>query len=83
MKLITILLLTYILVGCQTASTALDSAQSIRDKIAQKETDIAVQRLCSSNFDIIRAKYGNTDKEWAAILTICGSGKNSTSRTVE
>jgi len=66
--------------GCQTASVALDGAQAIRDGIAKKETEVHVRGLCSSNFDIIRDKFGKDDKSWRAILVLCGSGSNSLDR---
>jgi len=71
------LLIIISLSGCQTASVAVDSAQAIRGQIAKKELEIHVNGLCGSNFDVIRDKYGKSDKEWRAILIICGSDSNS------
>lgn len=82
MKALPLLLLLF-LTGCQTAqvaSTALDTAGAIRNEVAKKETEVNLQRLCASNFNVIRDKFGKTDQEWNAILVICESANNSVLR---
>lgn len=68
------------LTGCQTASNALGAAGALRDSAARTETDAHVRGLCSSNFNVIREKFGKNDQDWNAILNICESGQNSTDR---
>ena len=70
----------FVLTGCQTASVTLDGAQALRGEIAKKELEVHIDGVCGSNFDVIRDKFGKSDQEWTAILTICGSNTNSTGR---
>lgn len=69
--------------GCQTAGATLDAVGNVRHNIAEKETETHIKGLCSGNFNVIRERFGKNDEEWQAILNICESGQNSTSRTVE
>lgn len=75
MKLITILILSYFLMGCQTASVAVDKAQDIRGGIAKKEIEVHVNGFCSANFNELYERFGKTDKEWDAVFTLCGLRK--------
>jgi len=63
------------LAGCKTAAV-IDTASSIRGKIAEKELEAHVRGACSGNFDEVLKRFGKSSNEWNAILTICGIGQN-------
>jgi len=79
-KTLLILVIGYMLSGCQTASVAVDKASAIRQGVAKKEAETHRRGLCAANFDVIRQMFGKNEQDWNAILTICESGQNSVLR---
>jgi len=79
-KTFLILVIGYMLSGCQTASVAVDKASAIRQGVAKKEAQAHVGGLCGANFDVILEMFGKNDEDWNAILKICGANRTELSR---